>query len=189
MTDTIMVTKKYLRSLSRPRLSKWISYNFNNLIGGATFTIGKTPIVPIIQHFTKKYSKSNFTPAHTGSIIACGGLLYVFNMTPPKSNIVELMDYILSDTDEDFRIIYRGENFELDTKAYSEYLHTKVGQKYGYLSALECISPLRKILFNFSEHCSEIHVKALQRQGYFKNIKADDICPSELYEIMILGDF
>ena len=188
MTDTIMVTKQYLKSLKRIRLSKFLANNFSNLIGGQVFTVGKTFLTTTIQFITKKYAKGDFCPCHVGQIINIGSRLFVVNVIPPKVDYTELMDYILQ-TDEDFRIIFRGENFKLDTPRYSYEVSNLVGQNYGYFSALQ--SGIKGISWipNRKIHCSESAVKFLQNQGYFEGVKADDCTPVEVYEKMINGDF
>ena len=186
MTDTIMVTKKYLRSLSRLRLSKFLSNNFDKLIGGQVFTIGDTLLTKSIQFITKKYAKSDFIPTHVGQIIRIGSQLFIVNVIPPKVAYVELMDYILQ-TDEDFRIVYRGENFKLDTPRYSYEVSNLVGQNYGYFSAIQ--SGIKGISWipNRKTHCSEASIKYLQNQGYFKDVIADNETPVEVYDKMIRG--
>lgn len=188
MADSVMVKGDFLKKLSRHRICRWVQKHSDKLVGGGVFTIGNTPIVPLIRNFSKKYAHSDFVPSHVGSIIKLGGLYYIFNMTPPKASFIELVDYI-AETKEDFRIVFGGENYKIDEKEFSYNLFCKIGQKYGYFSALQCIFPHRDLIPNRKEHCSEIHVKALQRFGFFDGVNGDDMTPVEVYDKMLEGDF
>lgn len=188
MTETVVVTKMYLRSMPFRRLDNFLKNNFNKLIGGQVFTVGKTFLTKTIQAITKKYAKGDFCPVHVGQIINIGSKLFVVNVMPPKVDYIELADYI-TNTDEDFRIIFRGNDFKLDTTRYSYEVSNLVGKNYGYFSAIQ--SGIKGISWipNRKIHCSECCVKFLQNQGYFKGVKADDITPVEAFYKMINGDF
>lgn len=188
MTDTLIVTKQYLRKLSRERLSKFISTNFYKLCGGQVFTIGKTWLTKPIQMITKKYAKSDFIPSHVGQICNFSSELFVINVIPPRVEYIDLLDYIIS-TDEDFRIVYRGENFRLDTKRYAYEITSLIGMNYGYFSAIQSGIKGLSWIPNRKKHCSEVACKYLQNQGYFKGIDADNMTPVEIYDKMIRGDF
>lgn len=188
MTDVQMVTKDYLRSLNRRELNNFLNKNFESLIGGQVFTIGNTFLTKTIQLITKKYANGDYCPVHVGQIIKIGCRLFIVNVMPPKVDYVELLDYILK-TDEKFRIVFRGENFKLNTCKYSFEVSNLVGRNYGYFSALQ--SGIKGISWipNRKIHCSEACVKLLQNQGYFKGVKADDVTPVEAYYKMINGNF
>lgn len=188
MVETKLISKEYLRSYSRLKLSKFLACNFGYLIGGQVFTIGNTKLTKTIQKITKKYAKTEFVPVHVGQIVNIGCKLFVINVTPPKVEYTELMDYIL-ETDEDFKIIYRGSNFTLDTARYSAEVCNMVGKEYGYFSALQSGIKALRWIPNRKTHCSEATVMYLQNQGYFKDYVADDMTPVEVYDIMISGNF
>lgn len=181
-----MVTGDYLKSLSKLKLYRFLKDNYNSLIGGQVFTIGTTWLVPVIRQITKHFAKHDYVPSHVGQIINIGNVLFVVNVVPPKVDYIELSEYIMN-TDEDFRIVFRGENFTLDTARYSYEVSTLVGKDYGYFSALQSGIKGLGWIPNKKIHCSEAAVMFLQNQGYFKGIKADDVTPVEAYNLMIEG--
>ena len=75
---------------------------------------------------------------------------------------------------------FNGYQYTVDTLKYNN-------RRYGYFSALQSgIKPLRWIP-NRKAHCSEIFIKMLQRQGYYKEIKADDVTPVEAHNLLVYG--
>ena len=73
-------------------------------------------------------------------------------------------------------------DFDIDTDKFSESVKIDEGRKYGYLSAGQTVSNL--INFDFGLHCSESYVQQLQKQGYFKNVDANNITPHTLLHLM-----
>ena len=175
--------KNYLKNMTANGLSNLLDVSRLDFAGGALFTKNKSVLSKTICSLTAKYSKfKHFIPSHVGSIILLDGVLYVFNMIPPKAYIQRLDDY-LATTEDDFVIVAR--DFELDVTQFSKYLFNKIGEKYGYFSALQCGVKNISWIPNRTEHCSELHILALQQQHYFKNTIADDITPVECYEMLL----
>lgn len=106
----------------------------------------------------------------------------VLDITPPKATAQPLIDYI-NNTDEDFKILYRGNSFILDTKKLNQQVLNLIGMKYGYLSAFCSILPFKKYIKGNGYHCSEYFIKLYQEQGYFLNYDSDDITPIEAFSL------
>lgn len=175
--------KNYLKNMTANGLSNLLDVSRLDFAGGALFTKNKSILSKTICSLTAKYSKlKRFIPSHVGSIILLDGILYVFNMIPLKAYIQRLDEY-LATTEDDFVILTR--DFELDVAQFSKYLFNKVGEKYGYFSALQCGIKNISWIPNRTEHCSELHILALQQQGYCLDIVADDMTPVEDYEKLL----
>jgi len=186
--DTITVDGKWLKSLTQADLTKWLQIHRLDLAGGATFTIGKTLLTKPIQWATKKYlhKDDSFLPCHTGIIILCGCQLFIVDIVPPKVKITGLLDYILN-TNEEFKIVMRGENFNIDVKRFSYEAFCWVDRKYGYFSAVCSALTLKKYIKGFGLHCSEGLIRLYKNQGFFEDINSDDITPIEAYNLLTYG--
>ena len=185
--NTITYDKTYFLNMSEVQLNKWIARHNTELSCASLFTYTDKGICPIIKNLTKKYAHNgdDFVPTHVGNIIRIGTQIFVFNMIPPKSKTTLLIDYI-KNADFDYRIVtfadnnFNGYQYTVDTLKYNN-------RRYGYFSALQSgIKPLRWIP-NRKAHCSEIFIKMLQRQGYYKEIKADDVTPVEAHNLLAYG--
>ena len=185
--NTITYNRTYFSNLSEAQFKNWIAQHSAELGCASLFTYTDKGICPIIKNLTKKYAMDgdDFVPSHVGNIIRVGTQIFVFNMIPPKSKTTLLYDY-LKDADFDYRIVtfdnneFNNYQYTVDTLKYNN-------RSYGYLSALQSgIKPLRWIP-NRKAHCSEIFIKMLQNQGYYKEIKADDVTPVEAYNLLVYG--
>ena len=178
--------KEFFEKMSRARLCKWFRDNSSKLIGSAIATKSGLNLSKLICKLSEKRSILNgFIPSHIGSIVVENGMLYLFNMKPPRAEKIRLLEYILT-TKEDFVIILR--DFDLDVELFSRNILEYDGKKYAYLSALQCISKYIEWLPNIGDHCSELHARYLQKQGYLKGVHCDNLTPVEVYEMLLLGN-
>ena len=83
-------------------------------------------------------------------------------------------------TEDDFKLILR--NFDLDTKMFSLNIAEHIGDFYPFMSAIRSIGTKRQS--KWRTHCSELHLRELQKQGLFKGVNAE-ITPDELLHLMI----
>ena len=74
----------------------------------------------------------------------------------------------LATTKDEFILVMR--NFYINTESFSLDILKRLNKPYGYLSAIQ--SAFKYMFWGFKEHCSEIHLKALQDQGLFKEYDA-----------------
>lgn len=187
--DTITINGDYLKSLSPHKLSRWLQVNRLELAGGGTFTIADTFFKKPIQWATKKYlhKGDTFCPTHTGIIILCNCQLYIVDIVPPKVQLTNLYDYITTTKDE-FKIVMRGENFNLDTRRFSYEAFCWVDKKYGYFSAICSSLALKKYINGFGLHCSEGLIKLYNNQGIFTDVNSDDITPVEAFNLLVYGE-
>lgn len=171
------------KCLTPDQLEKWIKLNYKRLIGSALFTANNTigsKIVRWAESWTNK--KSGFKPSHTGSIIEIKGKLYVFDMKPPRAKTTTLLDYLLNTKDK-FALVMR--DFELDGKMFSLNLEEHIGESYPYLSAIRSVFTKRQS--KWRRHCSEMHLRELQKQGVYTELNPE-ITPDELFEVMCGGN-
>lgn len=178
-----IITKEQIQKLSDDKLEAWLKLNHERLIGSAIFTKQDTLSSKLVRWgekhlFAKCKSEDCFVPSHTGSIIRDCGELKIFDMKPPRASIQPLKEY-LKDTDEDYLIVMR--NFDLDTAAFSFNLRFHVGESYPYLSALRSVFTKRQS--KWRRHCSEMHLRELQKQNLFKDVNSE-ITPDELYHLL-----
>lgn len=180
--DTISYTKKYFKGLSKAKLNRWIFKNRKELATAALFTATNKGIGKLIKHFTKKNAIENdFIPCHVGNIIAIGEEIWVMNIIPPKAEITLLSDYIFN-SNFDYEIVtFNGINKDL---YFSDSLKHN-NKKYGYASALQCAFKALQWLPNRKQHCSEYFIRCLQKQGYFKDVKADNVSPVQAYNLLM----
>ena len=124
-------TKDFFKKMSRLRLYKWIRDNSKMLAGSCIATKSGINLSKLICNLSKKRSVLNgFIPSHIGSIVIQNGMLFLFNMKPPKGEKIELSEYIRN-TEEDFVLVLR--DFDLDVQQFSEDILKYDGKKYAYL--------------------------------------------------------
>lgn len=185
--DTITINGEWLKSLSPHKLSKWLQLNRLELATASVFTRSGGWLSPTIEFLTRRECiEKDFIPSHIGNVILLNSKLYIFNQKPPKASIIELYDYIM-ETKDDFKIVIIDEH-KIDISQFSYDLFCCVEEKYGYLSALQCLKGLRW-LPQKTRHCSEIATMEYQKWGYFEDIKADDTSPAKLYSLMVYGGY
>lgn len=156
-------TKEFFRSMSREEFYLWIKKNYETLIGSALFTRSNklgSRIVSWAQKIHDK-EKGEFIPSHTASIIEKDGMLYCFDMKPPRASIQSLTRYLLS-TDDDYLLVLR--DFPLNTFMFSKEIGYHIGEFYAYFSALRSIFTKRQT--KWVTHCSELHARLLALQDY-----------------------
>lgn len=172
-------TKDYFKNMEREGFYLWIQEHHNQLIGSAIFTKNNKLGSKLVSWAQKVHDKSkdDFIPSHTASIIEKDGELYLYDMKPPKSSIQHLTRYLLSTTD-DYILVLR--DFPLDTFMFSQNMLFHVGEFYAYLSALRSVFTKRQT--KFVTHCSERHLRELQRQKLYLNINPE-ITPNELLNL------
>ena len=178
-----IITKEQIQKLSDDALEAWLKLNRERLIGSAVFTKQDTLSSKLVRWgekhlFAKCKTNDCFVPSHTGSIINCSGTLNIFDMKPPRASIQPLFDY-LKYTDEDYVIVLR--DFPLNTEMFSFNLRFHVGESYPYLSALRSVFTKRQS--KWRRHCSEMHLRELQKQDLFKDVNPE-ITPDELYHLL-----
>lgn len=180
---TEILKKEDLQKLSDDKLEAWIKLNKTRLIGSAIFTKQDTLTSKLVRWgekhlFAKCKSDDCFVPSHTGSIIENCRELYIFDMKPPRASMQPLKEY-LKDTEEDYVIVMR--DFALNTEMFSFNLYFHVGESYPYLSALRSVFTKRQS--KWRRHCSEMHIRELQKQKLFKDINPE-ITPDELLHVL-----
>lgn len=160
-------------------LNTWIAWHKNKLIGSAIFTSNNSLVSKIISWAsTWGKKKTGFIPSHIGSIVEKDNNLFVFNMQPPKASMTPLTNYLLY-TKNDYQLVMR--DFDIDTKWFSSDIIFHLGEFYPYLSALRSVFTKRAT--RFVNHCSELHIRLLQRQGLFTDFNPE-CTPFELYELL-----
>lgn len=161
-------------------MDKWISFNYERLIGSAIFTKNKSFTSKLVCWAEKWRCKDKcFVPSHTGSIIEYKGDLYIFDMKPLKARIQPLADYLLN-SDEEFALVLR--DFQLDTKMFSVNIAEHIGEFYPYMSAIRSVITKRQS--KWRRHCSELHLRELQKQGILTTLNPE-ITPDELFHAMV----
>ena len=156
-------TKQFFIDMPREQFYLWIKEHYEMLIGSAIFTKSNklgSRLVSFAQKIHDK-QKSEFVPSHTASIIEQNGMLYSFDMKPPRASIQSLTRYLLS-TNDDYILVLR--NFPLDTFMFSKNVGYHVGEFYAYFSALRSVFTKRQT--KWVTHCSELHARMIALQGY-----------------------
>lgn len=181
-----IITKQDIQKLSHLKLSKWLDMNAFRLTGSAIFTKNDSITSKLVRWgekhlFAKCKADDCFVPSHTGSIIDNNGELYIFDMKPPRASIQPLYDYLLN-TDEDYRLVIR--DFPLDVRMFSTNCAYHIGEFYPYMSALRSVFTKRQS--KYRRHCSEFHLRELQKQGILKKLNPE-ITPDELYHELTGG--
>ena len=158
----------------------WISLNRDRLIRSAIFTKNKSLVSKLVSWVESLHCKNeSFIPSHTGSIVEYKGEICLFDMKPPKAAIQNLAEYLFS-TDDEFVLIMR--DFDLDTKMFSSNVTYHIGEFYPYLSAIRSVMTKRQT--KWVRHCSELHLRELQKQELFINLNPE-ITPDELYHVLL----
>ena len=155
--------KNFFITMPREEFYYWIKRNYEMLIGSALFTKSNhlgSKIVSWVQKIHDK-DKGDFIPSHTASIIEKDGMLYCFDMKPPRASIQSLTRYLLS-TDDDYILVLR--DFPLNTYMFSKDIGNHVGEFYPYFSALRSVFTKRQT--KWVTHCSELHARMLALQDY-----------------------
>lgn len=166
--------------MSLEQIEKWINIYRERLIGSAIFTKNNSITSKIVRWAEKLGHKcENFTPSHTGSIIEYNGEIYSFDMKPLKAKVTRLADYIYN-TKDDFVIMLR--DFDLDTFMFSKNIAYHIGEFYPFLSAIGSVLPSFET--KYRNHCSELHLRELQKQDIYTEL--DPECtPDSLYHFML----
>lgn len=169
-------TKDDFKKMDREAFYLWIHAHFNQLIGSAVFTRNNKLGSKIVSFAEKIHDKSkdDFIPSHTASIVEQDNQLYLFDMKPPRASIQPLTRYLLA-TNDDYVLVLR--DFGLDTRMFSLNILYHVGEFYPYLSALRSVFTKRQT--KWVNHCSELHFREIQKQGYYKDVNPE-ITPNEL---------
>lgn len=168
-------------SLTPETIEDFVEQNKNTLVGSAVFVKNAAFISKLISWVCSgKAQDKNFIPSHVGSLVMVGGQVYLFDMKPPKPTLTHFVDY-LKNTKDEFLLVMR--DFKLDTEAFSLEIVNRMNKRYGYLSAIQ--SAFKYMYYGFREHCSEIHLKALQAQGLFWGYDANKTTPEDLKEILL----
>lgn len=167
------------QSLSVERFDLWLDLNKERLIGSAVFTKNNSLTSKIVRWAESLKNKDkDFIPSHTASIIKYNGELWLFDMKPLKAKIQPLSDYLLNTNDE-FAIVLR--DFALDTAMFSINIAEHIGEFYPFISAIRSVFTKRES--KWRRHCSELHLRELQKQGILKGIDPE-ITPDELFQVM-----
>ena len=170
----------FFSKLNRDEIKQWIKNNYTLLIGSAIFTKNNSITSKVVRWAESwKCEDKSFIPSHTGSIIEYNNEIYIFDMKPLRASVQPLLDY-LCDTKDDYKIILR--NFELDTFMFTANISEHIGQWYPYMSAIRSVFTKRNT--KWQTHCSELHIRELQKQGIFLSVNPE-ITPDELYHIML----
>lgn len=160
-------------------LDKWLEFNRERLIGSAIFTKNNSLTSKIVRWAEGwKCKEKDFIPSHTGSIIDYNGELHIFDMKPMRAKVQPLADYLLN-TDEEFALVLR--DFMLDTKMFSINIAEHIGEFYPYMSAIRSVFTKRQS--KWTRHCSELHLRELQKQKVLTNLNPE-ITPDELYHVL-----
>lgn len=179
-----MVTYHYnsaFSGMSREEIRQFCDLNEFQLIGSALFAKNESIVSKLVSWVCKGKAKDEkFIPSHVGSLILCGGHIYLFDMKPPKPTLTKFEDYLATTKDE-YLLVMR--NFGIDTEKFSLGILSRINQRYGYLSAIQ--SAFKFLWYPLREHCSEIHLKELQEQGLFTNENANETTPEDLKEILL----
>ena len=100
-------------------------------------------------------------------------------MKPLRATITPLKSFLLETKDE-FALVMR--NFVINGAMFSINIAEHIGEFYPFMSALRSVFTKRQS--KWRTHCSELHLRELQKQGYFINLNPE-ICPDELFYEMI----
>ena len=165
-------------NMSMDDLNKWISFNYERLIGSAVFTKNNSLTSKVVRWAESWKCKDKcFIPSHTGSIIEYDNELHIFDMKPLRASVQPLAEYLYY-SDDEFVLVLR--DFQLDTRMFSLNIAEHIGEFYPFMSAVRSV--LTKRQTKWVRHCSELHIRELQKQGLFKDINPE-ITPDELLHL------
>lgn len=168
--------KSAFENMSIEEIDKWISFNRERLIGSAVFTKNKSVTSKIVCWAEKWRCKDVcFVPSHTGSIIDYNDVLHIFDMKPLKAKIQPLAKF-LKETKDEYALVLR--DFRLDTRMFSINIVEHIGEFYPYMSAVRSVFTKRQS--KWRRHCSELHLRELQKQGILTELNPE-ITPDELF--------
>jgi len=178
--------KSAFKDITDNDLKEWLRFNHDRLVGSAIFTKQNSLTSKLVRWgekhlFAQCKSDNCFTPSHTGSIIDYKDDLYIFDMKPPKASVQPLYDY-LRNTKEDYVLVLR--DFPLNIEMFSKNLEFHIGEFYAYLSALRSVFTKRNT--KYVRHCSEMHLRELQKQNLFTKVNPE-ITPDELFHLLKKG--
>ena len=170
-------SNEFFNNKSEKDLSLWVATHKKVLVGSAIFTSNNSitsKVVRWAENWGEK-NKKKFTPSHTGSIIEYEGELLIFDMKPLRATTTPLIYYLLN-TSETFSIVQR--NFKLDTRMFSLNIAEHIGEFYPFMSAIRSVFSKRQS--KWRTHCSELHLREIQKQGILTNLNPE-ITPDELF--------
>lgn len=167
------------QGLSEDDINTWIVFNRKRLIGSAIFTKNDSAVSKIVswaEGWGNK--KAVFKPSHTGSIIEKDGKLMVFDMKPMRATVTPLANYLLHTRDK-YALVIR--HFKIDERMFSLNIAEHIGEFYPFMSAVRSVFTKRQT--KWRTHCSELHLRELQKQG-IKTELNPECTPLELYEAL-----
>lgn len=168
--------KSAFKNMSMEEIEKWLDFNRERLIGSAIFTKNKSVTSKIVCWAEKWRCKDRcFVSSHTGSIIDYKGILHIFDMKPLRAKVQPLGKYLLETKDE-YALVLR--DFPLDTRMFSINIAEHIGEFYPYMSAVRSVFTKRQS--KWRRHCSELHIRELQKQGILTELNPE-ITPDELF--------
>lgn len=178
--------KSAFKDIPENELEKWLEFNKTRLIGSAIFTCQDSWTSKLVRWgerhlFAKPEEVTPFVPSHTGSIIEYQGELHIFDMKPLRASVQPLKEYLLY-TDEDYCLVLR--DFPLNTQMFSLNMQFHIGDWYPYMSALRSVFTKRQT--KYATHCSELHLRELQKQNIYKDLNPE-ITPDELFQVLKKG--
>lgn len=160
-------------------IRSWLDVYKDRLIGSAIFTKNDSVTSKVVRWAEGlKCKDSCFIPSHTGSIIEYKNDLYIFDMKPMRASVRPLYDY-LTTTEDEYALVLR--DFEIDTRMFSINVAEHIGEFYPFLSAIRSV--LTKRQTKWVRHCSELHLRELQKQGLFNELNPE-ITPDELFHAL-----
>lgn len=171
---------KDFKGLTPEEIKVWIALHSKTLIGSAIFTKNNSLVSKTVCWVERcKNKKECFVPSHTGSIIKYQGQIMLFDMKPLRAKVQSLADYLLK-TADDYVLILR--NIDLNIEMFSANIAEHIGEFYPYFSAIR--SAFTKRQSKWRRHCSELHLRELQKQGILTELNPE-ITPDELYHEQI----
>lgn len=169
----------FFKDMTLEQIQEWINTNKDILVGSAIFTRNASVTSKVVQWAEKWRCKDcKFTPSHTGSIVSFEDDIYIFDMKPLRAS-KQPLDLYLFNTKDEFIIVLR--NFKLDDKMFSKNILEHEGEFYPFMSAVRSVFTKRES--KWRRHCSELHLRELQKQEVYISVNPE-ITPDELLHIM-----
>lgn len=160
-------------------IQSWLDMEKDRLIGSAIFTKNNSVTSKVVRWAEGlKCKDKEFIPSHTGSIIEYKNKLCIFDMKPMRASVQPLFEYLVNTKDE-YALILR--DFNLDTRMFSLNVAEHIGEFYPFMSALRSVCTKRQT--KWVRHCSELHLRELQKQGILTELNPE-ITPDELYHAL-----
>lgn len=174
--------KSAFKNMNMEELDKWLELNRERLIGSAIFTKNQSFTSKLVCWAERwKCKEKCFVPSHTGSIIDYKGILHIFDMKPLRAKVQPLAKYLL-ETKDQYALVLR--HFPLDTRMFSINVAEHIGEFYPYMSAVRSVFSKRQS--KWRRHCSELHIRELQKQGILTELNPE-ITPDELFHELKAG--